>query len=134
MNQAIKLETSNEDTQLEFLVEQWRSIARAAADELIVIAKDQIDREGGFRLWRKRTEQKCPPWEADQSYHIGSPKKSCEEPLENEQREQSQILREEADNDDVLLAGIAAPNQDSEQDERDEEVGRMNSSQTRHSG
>jgi len=84
--QALKIEQSNQDTELEALIEKWKGVARELAEELFSTAKDRVNKMGGLGAWRERT-QKDPNW--------GDEPDMDESELTLEQREQLEIQREE---------------------------------------
>lgn len=55
--QALQIEKSNQDAELQSLIAKWRTIAQQAAEELFADAKERIDSMGGFAAWRRRSEE-----------------------------------------------------------------------------
>ena len=82
VQQALKIETADQDKELEQLTSRWRTAAREAAEELFRGAKDKVNKMGGVGAWRERTRKKSQGWYNDEQ----------EEPdldrMTDEQREQ----------------------------------------------
>ncbi|MCJ1273128.1 hypothetical protein MMC21_000917 [Puttea exsequens] len=57
-NQALKIESSNRDVELEGLVLKWRLASRAAAEEVFSGARDKVNKMGGVGAMRDRERQK----------------------------------------------------------------------------
>lgn len=57
-NQALKIETSDRDAELEVLTVKWRSASRAAAEEVFAGARDRVNKMGGVGAMRNREKQK----------------------------------------------------------------------------
>jgi hypothetical protein len=57
LNQALRLATSNKDTELDALATKWRSAARQAAEEVFAGARDKVNRMGGVGAWRQRQRE-----------------------------------------------------------------------------
>lgn len=51
--QALKIETSNRDAELERLIDKWRSVSREAAEMLYADVRERVNRMGGPRVWRE---------------------------------------------------------------------------------
>lgn len=62
-NQALKIESSNRDIELEALIFKWRAASRAAAEEVFAGARDKVNKMGGMGAMRDRERQsKQKPW------------------------------------------------------------------------
>ena len=62
-NQALKIESSNRDIELEALIFKWRAASRAAAEEVFAGARDKVNKMGGVGAMRDRERQsKQKPW------------------------------------------------------------------------
>jgi Swi5-dependent recombination DNA repair protein 1 len=57
-NQALKVETSDRDTELEALIVKWRVASRAAAEEVFAGARDKVNKMGGVGAMRDREKSK----------------------------------------------------------------------------
>ncbi|EEP82236.1 predicted protein [Uncinocarpus reesii 1704] len=55
--QALKIEQSNQDPEIEALVHKWRLVTREAAEELFASARDRVNRMGGVGVWREKMRQ-----------------------------------------------------------------------------
>lgn len=56
-NQALKIESSNRDLELEALIFKWRAASRAAAEEVFGGARDKVNKMGGVGAMRDRERQ-----------------------------------------------------------------------------
>ena len=56
--QALKLETSNTDQELEALIVKWTEASRAAAEEVFATAQRRVERMGGVKGWKEREREK----------------------------------------------------------------------------
>jgi Swi5-dependent recombination DNA repair protein 1 len=56
--QALKLETSDTDAELEALVRKWRGASREAAEEVYRDVRERVNRMGGVRGWRAREKER----------------------------------------------------------------------------
>lgn len=57
-SQALKIESSNKDAELNALISKWRGVSQDAADEVFEGARERIARMGGVRGWKKQQEEK----------------------------------------------------------------------------
>lgn len=127
--QALSLESSDQDAELERLVAKWRGIAREAAEELFRVAKDKVNRMGGVGVWRERTRRRND--EAQQGFNSGwgpldGDGEIDEEKLTEEQRDALAQMREEADREREIYAQLGKEDGDKSpggaKEERDDEV------------
>lgn len=56
-NQALKIESSHHDVELEVLISKWRTASRAAAEEVFAGARDKVNKMGGVGAMRDRERQ-----------------------------------------------------------------------------
>lgn len=66
MNQAIQIEYSNKDAELEALIVKWRRIGQDTADEALNIARERVTRLGGMAAWRE-SAQRAMQWDAEEA-------------------------------------------------------------------
>lgn len=52
--QALRIESSPRDEELQALTEKWKKVSQNVADELFVSAKDRIERMGGVDAWKEK--------------------------------------------------------------------------------
>ncbi|CAG8923943.1 unnamed protein product [Penicillium salamii] len=64
--QALRLETSNKDTELEALIVKWRLISQNAADEAFIGAQERVKRMGGMAAWKENSKRDATRWEFDE--------------------------------------------------------------------
>ncbi|PKY07614.1 hypothetical protein P168DRAFT_302507, partial [Aspergillus campestris IBT 28561] len=55
--QALRLECSTQDAELEVLVAKWRVVAQSAAEEVFEGASERVARMGGMKAWRERMRE-----------------------------------------------------------------------------
>ena len=87
--QALKIETSNNDAELEELVVIWKTASRAAAEEVFAGARDRVNRMGGLRGLREREQTRnegLTGWGWDQEKTKKGPNSDGEE-FEGEERD-----------------------------------------------
>ncbi|KGY14851.1 hypothetical protein PABG_12242 [Paracoccidioides brasiliensis Pb03] len=68
VNQALKVEQSGQDAELEVLIAKWKAASREAAEELFVSAEKRVERMGGVKGWKERMRQaqeKRARWDED---------------------------------------------------------------------
>ncbi len=103
-NQALKIESSNRDLELEALISKWRAASRTAAEEVFAGARDKVNKMGGVGAMRDRERQsKDKAWGWDDE-----PKRDDEASDENE------VGREDSDGFRI------GEKEGEEQDEREE--------------
>ena len=56
--QALKIETSGKDIEIERLVGVWKTASRLAAEELFGGVRDRVNRMGGVGAWKERERNK----------------------------------------------------------------------------
>ena len=56
--QALKIESSDRDTELEALILTWKAASRAAAEDVFAGARDKVNKMGGVNAMRDRERQK----------------------------------------------------------------------------
>lgn len=108
--QALKIETSGKDAELEALIAKWKSASRDAAEEIFGGVKDRVNRMGGVGAWRERemeAKKRFSAWEEEPEKREGDGGE--EDEVSEERREELESRREE-------LEGMG------ERDEREEGV------------
>ena len=85
--QAVKIQSSNQDAELEVLIAKWKLVSREAAEEIFRGAKERVNRMGGVGAWREKSRQRPQGWDEDEA--------ADQEDLTEEQKEQIEIQREE---------------------------------------
>jgi hypothetical protein len=63
--QALKIQSSNTDVELELVIVKWQRISRDAAEELFTDAKDRVNRMGGVGAWRERNQKQTQRWDEE---------------------------------------------------------------------
>ncbi|GAD98733.1 DNA repair protein Dds20/Sfr1, putative [Paecilomyces variotii No. 5] len=61
--QALRIESSSRDEELEALILKWRAASQDAAEELFVSARDKVFRMGGVRAWKERAKKSRERWD-----------------------------------------------------------------------
>ena len=108
-NQALKIESSNRDVELETLIFKWRAASRAAAEEVFAGARDKVNKMGGVGAMRdreKQSKQKAWGWDDE-------PKR------DDEADENDQTSRGDSDGFRI------GEKEGEEQDEREEGAGKL---------
>ncbi|EON69825.1 hypothetical protein W97_09088 [Coniosporium apollinis CBS 100218] len=57
LTQALRIESSGRDNELETLIQKWKEASRAAAEEVFGRSKDRVNRMGGVGAWRERERE-----------------------------------------------------------------------------
>lgn len=63
--QALRIESSSNDADLEALITTWRLISQEAAEEVFGDARERVARMGGMKAWRERSKQYATRWESE---------------------------------------------------------------------
>lgn len=93
VRQALRIESSSQDAELEGLIIKWRLVSQEAADEVFAGAQERVARMGGMAAWRDRSKQDATRWQfEDEGQEHGD-----EESAEDGTRGPSQVLRDEND-------------------------------------
>ncbi|PGH06215.1 hypothetical protein AJ79_06603 [Helicocarpus griseus UAMH5409] len=69
INQALKVEKSGQDAELEVLIRKWKTASREAAEELFVGAEERVKRMGGVKGWRegmRKAEERRARWDEEE--------------------------------------------------------------------
>ncbi|KAJ5091359.1 Tetratricopeptide-like helical [Penicillium alfredii] len=61
--QALRIESSTRDAELEALIIKWRVVSQDAADEVFVGARERVARMGGMATWRERAKHDTFQWD-----------------------------------------------------------------------
>lgn len=56
--QALKIEESGKDAELEGLIKKWRVVSKDAAEEVFGSVRDRVNRMGGVKGWRDAEKKK----------------------------------------------------------------------------
>jgi len=91
--QALKIESSNTDDELDVLIAKWRFASREAAEEVFRGAKDRVNRMGGVGAWREKSRQKPFAWDEDD--RAGQNPDIDEDDLNDEQKDELARRKEE---------------------------------------
>ena len=109
-NQALKIESSNRDVELEALIVKWRAASRAAAEEVFDGARDKVNKMGGVGAMRDRERQsKEKAWGWD------------DEPKRDEEADGDDNERSQEDSDGFRIG----EKEGEEQDEREKGAERV---------
>lgn len=69
--QALEIEASSEDAELEGLINKWRTTSREAAEEVFVGMKAKVDGMGGWKKWRSTQAEGATGWNDSQEENKG---------------------------------------------------------------
>lgn len=64
--QALRIESSSKDTELEGLIAKWRHASQEAADEVFAGAQERVTRMGGLTAWRERSKRDKFQWDLEE--------------------------------------------------------------------
>ncbi|KAA6415878.1 MAG: DNA repair Dds20 Mei5 [Lasallia pustulata] len=124
--QALKIETSGKDAELEALIAKWKSASRAAAEEIFGGVKDRVNRMGGVGAWRERereAKKRFSTWDEE-------PAKRDEDEDSDEDKVGSKERRDEMESRREELEGMGDGDEREEgvkpaiEDGNDDDVGR----------
>ncbi|KAL3468200.1 hypothetical protein BJX64DRAFT_85881 [Aspergillus heterothallicus] len=66
VQQALRIESSSRDKELEALIVKWRKVSQEAAEEVFTGARERISRMGGVKGWRERMKNVDNRWEEEE--------------------------------------------------------------------
>lgn len=66
VQQALRIESSNRDEELEALIAKWKKVSQDAAEEVFSGAQERISRMGGVKAWRERMRNDDARWEQEE--------------------------------------------------------------------
>ncbi|KAL8852803.1 MAG: hypothetical protein Q9221_002312 [Calogaya cf. arnoldii] len=95
--QALEIEASSEDAELEGLIQRWRLTSREAAEEVFVGMKEKVDGMGGWKKWRSTQAAGARGWNDDQDEKKGSAEDDDVDREEEGQEEKGERKRMERD-------------------------------------
>jgi hypothetical protein len=106
VTQAVKIEQTGQDTELEALVVKWRAASREAAEELFVSARDKVNRMGGVGVWKEKTKnakmRQARGWEEEEET-----KKNDGSEDEDDEHVESEKEKRRREIEDEIAAGQA---------------------------
>ncbi|KAJ5904603.1 hypothetical protein N7504_006986 [Penicillium tannophilum] len=81
IHQALRIESSNQDLELEALIIKWRRAGQDAAEEVFSNAQERVTRMGGIAAWMERSKRDAMRWddEEPQAYDKNSDSSPQEE-------------------------------------------------------
>ncbi|KAL4937624.1 hypothetical protein BDV06DRAFT_202480 [Aspergillus oleicola] len=62
LQQALRIESSNRDEELQGLILKWKNVSQEAAEEVFTGAQERISRMGGVKSWRKNMRSDDARW------------------------------------------------------------------------
>ncbi|GFF69758.1 swi5-dependent recombination DNA repair protein 1 [Aspergillus udagawae] len=71
VQQALRIESSTKDAELETLILKWKTVSQEAAEEVFEGAQERVARMGGMKAWRERMQSDSARWEQEEmnSWH-----------------------------------------------------------------
>ncbi|KAL4975688.1 hypothetical protein BDW66DRAFT_151796 [Aspergillus desertorum] len=66
VQQALRIESSNREEELEALIVKWKRVSQDAAEEVFTGAQERISRMGGVKAWRERMNDNDARWEQEE--------------------------------------------------------------------
>ncbi|WEW54812.1 hypothetical protein PRK78_000237 [Emydomyces testavorans] len=119
--QAIKIEQSNQDTELEGLIMKWQLVSREAAEELFASARERINRMGGVGVWRermRRSKLRKAEWDAGGNNYGGDGEEDGEESdVDKEKEARRREIEEEIEAGKISDGDQKDDESDGEEDE-----------------
>lgn len=70
--QALRIESSAKDEELEALIRKWRSVSQDAAEEVFAGARERVFRMGGVGAWRERMRRGREKWDDAADGEVGA--------------------------------------------------------------
>ncbi|KAJ6120912.1 DNA repair protein Dds20/Sfr1 [Penicillium sp. IBT 18751x] len=70
--QALRIESSGTDIDLEMSINKWRLVGQEAAEEVFTGARERVARMGGVKAWRQRCKQYAPQWDGFEAQDQGN--------------------------------------------------------------
>ncbi|EAW07363.1 putative DNA repair protein Dds20/Mei5 [Aspergillus clavatus NRRL 1] len=64
--QALKIESSTKDAELEALILKWKAVSQDAAEEVFAGAQERVSRMGGMKAWREQMQSNSAKWEQEE--------------------------------------------------------------------
>ncbi|KAF7177933.1 hypothetical protein CNMCM7691_006419 [Aspergillus felis] len=65
VQQALRIESSTKDAELEALILKWKTVSQEAAEEVFEGARERVSRMGGMKAWRERMQSDSARWEQE---------------------------------------------------------------------
>ncbi|GAQ10491.1 hypothetical protein ALT_7812 [Aspergillus lentulus] len=66
VQQALRIESSSKDAELEALILKWKIVSQEAAEEVFEGARERVSRMGGLKAWRERMQSDSARWEQEE--------------------------------------------------------------------
>ncbi|KAJ0420476.1 hypothetical protein BJY00DRAFT_283947 [Aspergillus carlsbadensis] len=66
VQQALRIESSSRDEELEALIVKWKKVSQDAAEEVFTGAQERISRMGGVKGWREKMRKAENRWEQEE--------------------------------------------------------------------
>ncbi|EAW22390.1 putative DNA repair protein Dds20/Mei5 [Aspergillus fischeri NRRL 181] len=66
VQQALRIESSSKDAELEALILKWKTVSQEAAEEVFEGARERVSRMGGMKAWRERMQSDSARWEQEE--------------------------------------------------------------------
>ncbi|CEN62864.1 hypothetical protein ASPCAL09493 [Aspergillus calidoustus] len=66
VQQALRIESSSRDEELEALIAKWKKVSQDAAEEVFTGAQERISRMGGVQGWREKMRSTDNRWEQEE--------------------------------------------------------------------
>ena len=115
--QALKIEESNKDKELEALIKKWRLVSKDAAEEVFGGVRDRVNRMGGVKAWRDAEKKKREGFGGSFGWGDDEQKPERNDDEQDESRDQEDVGEAEARD---VAAGIA---EDEKRRVKEEEAG-----------
>ncbi|KAI4166110.1 MAG: hypothetical protein LQ342_000541 [Letrouitia transgressa] len=100
--QALKLESSQSDAELELLIKKWRRASKDAAEEVFSSVRDRVNRMGGVKAWKERERERVSSGAFGGGWDTGEekPLQTDEDEVDPEETEPRQAQKRVVDEND----------------------------------
>lgn len=96
VQQALRIESSTKDAELEALILKWKTVSQEAAEEVFEGARERVSRMGGMKAWRERMQSDSARWEQEemQSWYGNAEAEGVEIDEEELEQRKAELLDE----------------------------------------
>ncbi|KAJ5664559.1 hypothetical protein N7507_005290 [Penicillium longicatenatum] len=93
VHQALRIESTSKDTELEALILKWRRAGQDAADDVYANAQERVTRMGGMAAWMERSRRDAVRWDNEEPQAHESDRKSDSSHQEKEMPDVVSLVR-----------------------------------------
>lgn len=102
--QALNLESSQSDAELELLITKWRRASKDAAEEVFSSVRDRVNEMGGIKAWKERERKRLSSGAFGEGWDTGEekPLQTDEDEVNAEESESRQAQEQAVDENDEI--------------------------------